>query len=294
MILRSNESVCDLVRAIFVSGSARKFLRVAAAATAFLLIAIATSRSVVGATINYGNFGANNVTFIDVSESSDDPLPLYGAPVVSGDALSFSPQQFLAKSEFGSPVSDTTDGQLTFMVQADAGQAITNINFTEGGALSVTGLSSATNDTYVDVSAIGFVTVTAIDGVGVNPIAIPIDLPFNFGVGGNGTWRKGTEGTVNGFLWNGSQNFNITQELINRGVSVQVGATKLSVNLNNILFAQSQPVGSARIDKKLFLEISTTQPDPTGGPFIPEPSTLLLAGLAVLSANGWNRRRGRC
>jgi hypothetical protein len=293
MTFRTIELTCGVART-FSSRFGRAGLPLASIAGAFFLIAVAISHSAFGASINYGDFSGDNVQFLDVTESSDDPLPLYGAPTVSGNSLSFSPQQFFAKSQFGSPINDTTDGQLTFMVQADVGQAVTDIKFTEGGALSVSGLSTATNDTYVDVSAPGFVTVTAVDGVGINPVAIPVDFKFNFGVGGNGTWRKVSEGTVNGFLWTGGQMLDITQELINRGIPVKVGASKVNINLDNILFAQSETVGSARIDKKLFLEISTTEPDPGGGPFIPEPAslTLLLFG-AVVSNLGLRTRRGR-
>ena len=276
-----------VVRAPFWGITGRDIYRLASAASIALFLVAAICQPSFSASINYGDFSGNTVEFLDVTESSDDPLPLYGAPTVSGDSLSFSPQQFLAKSEFGSPVNDTTDGQLTFMVQADAGQAVTNISFEEGGALSVTGLSSATNDTYVDVSAIGFITVTAIDGVGVNPVAIPVNLTFNFGVGGNGTWRHDSEGVVNGFLWDGNQSIDVTQELIDLGLNVKFGATKLNINLDNILFAQSEPVGSARIDKKLFLKIGTTIP-------VPEPGCMILAGIGLVGSSLLLHRRRGC
>jgi hypothetical protein len=278
MTVRSIELTRGVARAPFVGFTGRAFYRLALTASVVLFLAAAICQPSLSASINYGNFPGNTVTFIDVTESSDDPLPLYGAPTVSGDSLTFSPQQFLAKSEFQVPPSDTTDGQLTFMVQADGGQAITEISFEEGGALSVTGFTNiVTDNTRVDVSALGFATVTAIDGVAVDPVAIPINLIFNFGVGGNGTWRFVSEGSVNGFLWEGDQVLDIKQELIDRGKSVQFGATKMNINLDNILFAQSEPLGSARIDKKLFLKIGTTVP-------VPEPSSLVLAffGLVAL------------
>src|SRR5262245_6656687 len=109
MTVRPIELTRGVARAFFfrrVSG----VLPLALFASAFFLVAIAISHSAFGASINYGDFNGDNVKFLDVTESSDDPLPLYGAPTVSGDSLSFSPQQFFAKSQFGVPVNDTTDG----------------------------------------------------------------------------------------------------------------------------------------------------------------------------------------
>src|SRR5262245_53442552 len=90
---------CGVARALF-SRVGRASLPLASIASVFYLVAIATSHSAFGASINYGDFNGNNVKFLDVTESSDDALPLYGAPTVSGDSLSFSPQQFFAKSQF--------------------------------------------------------------------------------------------------------------------------------------------------------------------------------------------------
>jgi hypothetical protein len=227
-----------------------------------------------GGQINYGDFNGNSVKFLQVTESSIKPLPLYGAPTVSGDAISFSPQLFVAASNNQVPPSDETDGQLTFDISANPGSQVSNIKLDEGGSFTVGGFNNSnTDDTYVDVSAIGFITVLKVDGVGIVPQVIPINLVFDFGVGGNGTWRFKSEGGVNGKLWNGDQSFNLTQALINAGVKVTGGATLVHINLDNILFAQSELLGRARIDKKLFLEINTK---------VPEPTSLALAGLAMV------------
>jgi hypothetical protein len=287
MTLRSSEFTLGVSRAPFIHFRGGAIFRLSLLAGAAFLLATAPCRTLFGGSINYGDFDGDHVKFLQVTESSDKPLPLYGAPEVSGDSLSFNPQQFAARSDFAVPPNDTTDGQLTFNVMADQGQAVTKLSFEEGGALSVTGLSSATDDTYVDVSALGFITVTAIDGVGVNPIPIPIDLTFNFGVGGDGTWRRASEGSVNGFLWDGGQDFDLTQVLKDLGENVKVGATKLKINLDNILYAQSEPVGAARIDKKLFLHITTERPEGE----IPEPCCLALVGIGAIGVVMSARRR---
>jgi hypothetical protein len=242
----------------------------------------------VGATVSY--------TMITESTGTDPHLfppnsnaGLFGDPVVSGDSLDFQPQNFFANSDFQAPPLDKTDGKLTFMVVAHTDQYIQNINFQEGGALSVAGFG--TDNTFVDVAAIGFVQVHAVDGNPINVVTIPFDMPFNFGVAGNGTWRLGTEGNVNGFLWTGASFINIRQELINRGIPVIGGATKLSIALDNILLAQSEPLGGAFIDKKDFGGLSVTVNIPEGE--IPEPASILVAMIGLLGMTLVRRRSVR-
>jgi hypothetical protein len=181
---------------------------------------------------------------------------------------------------------DKTDGHLTFMVVAHQDQYIQNISFQEGGGLSVAGFG--TDSTLVDVSAIGFVQIHAVDGNPINVVTIPFDMPFNFGVGGNGTWRLGSEGNVNGFLWTGASLVNLNQELTNRGIPFVGGATKLSISLDNILLAQSEPLGGAFIDKKDFGGLSVTINIPGGE--IPEPVSLISAMIGMLGLLLVNRR----
>jgi hypothetical protein len=203
---------------------------------------------------------------------------------VNGNSLTFSPQLFDAISAGGAPLSETTDGQLLFMAQAKQGKFVNNIDFQEGGALTVSGVAGTTDDTQVDVSMVGFITVTEIDGVGVNPVAIPVNAVFDFGVGGNGTWRFLSEGVANGKLWNGGDFININQELTNRGVPYMGGATKVNVNIDNTLFAQSQITGSASIDKKRFFIVTVN---------VPEPASVGLLLVAMAFASVGLRKRER-
>ncbi len=276
----------------FVSGRARR-LSLTTVAVLGLLVA---GQLALATPINYGNLSGTSVDYIQVTENSatdpqyfppNPPVGLFGQPIVSGDSIDFNPQNFYALSDFQAPPVDTTDGYLTFGVDAKSGFAITDISFQEGGALSVGGFG--TDSTYVDVSAIGFINVLEVDGDPVGVVQIPINVPFNFGVAGNGTWRLGTEGDFNGFLWTGFQSIDINQYLIdNTNIDPIYGATKITVALDNILKAQSELLAGAFIDKKDFGGLSVTI---DGVPVIPEPATWLLLAICGVAAGAARRTR---
>jgi hypothetical protein len=240
------------------------------------------------AVINYGDFNGATVSFLDVTEeSTTDPLPLYGAPTLVGDSLFFSPLQFDARSTNQAPPIDTTDGHLSFDIVAHGGQAITLIDFLESGAFEVDGFVCCnTDDTSVRVNVVGNVTVLEIDGdSNIVPLVIPLTYSFVFDVGGQNLatnqWRYLSEGPESG-AWVGQDLVNIPAALAAANRPFTVGATRVNVNLDNILRAKSEPLGHAMIDKKLFLEITTT---------VPEPASVALFGLAFLAAVGLVRRR---
>ncbi len=278
---------------------APSFAKLASLAGALLLVTIVSEAF--AAPIFYGNRDGNTVEYQMITESSptdpayfppNPPLGLFGNPTASGDSLDFTPQNFFALSDFQAPPLDRTDGHLTFMIQAHDGSGINNISFQEGGALSVGGFG--TNSTYVDVSAVGFLQVHAIDNIPINVETFPINMKFNFGSNGlqdNGQWRLGTEGDMNGFLWTGGQFFDITQGLIDRGYTVGLGATKISVNLDNLLYAQSEPLAGAFIDKKDFGGLTVTVNVPGGE--IPEPTSIVLVALGLVGIACYGRRTER-
>ncbi len=253
--------------ASFVTSSTRRCLvglmAASLAVAVFWLLTPAVSHATV---INYPNMSGASVDFTAISENTHEPgpNPLFGAPVVAGDALDFTPINFAA-SALTPSTFDFHDGFLTFMAVAKAGNTIQNIQFGEGGALSVVG--SGSDDTFVNVSAVGFVKVLQIDGapLPVNTAIpqIPITLTFSFGNLGDGSWGRSSDGFANGQIWTGGQLINITQELIDRGIPFVQGATKVTIALDNALYAQSSATGGAYIDKKDYFTVTFNTPEPT-------------------------------
>lgn len=282
--------IIDLQSSRSIARCARQYWSLSVVA----LVCLAMSSLALASPIAYPNLSGTTVDYVNIQENSgtdpgyfppNPPLGLFGTPTVAGNSLDFSPNNFFADSQFGA-VPDLTDGHLTFGVNSKSGHAITNINFQEGGGVSVVGVG--TDATFVDVSAVGFINVLEIDGAAPAGLpVIPINLGFNFGAGGNGTWRRASEGFVNGFLWTGAQAIDIKGWLNANGFPTQYGATKITVSLDNSLYAQSEATGGAFIDKKDFGGLSIT----INAPVIPEPATWVLGMLGCLAVGARRRTR---
>ena len=258
----------------------------------------------------YGTFMGDAVTFIDLTEESDKALPLYGSPVnagnlpvgyppcvladmctISGNSLVFSPLFFDAESVNQVPPQDRTDGHLIFMAESKPGQTIQNINFSERGAFSVGGfVGTNTSDTYVEVTGTGVVTVLEIDdNSSIEPFNIPIDLSIIFDTAPGGDflavnrWSFSPHGAKTS-SWDGLHFIDITQALLDDGRTVVNGATKISVNFDNILVAQSELMGTALLDKKVFLIVTVNIPEPASG-------FLAMLGLTVVATAARRSRR---
>jgi hypothetical protein len=248
---------------------------------AWVLLLLVLQPSVQAASISYLDPPpGNTVDYTDVTEASGtDPVPLFGAPTVTGDSIDFNPVLFTALSQFGAPPVDLTDGQLTFKVHAHAGYAIKNISFNEGGITTVIGAGTA--NTYTDVSATGFLNISEVDGAGISVVVVPINLTFSHNA--NGTWRLVPDGLALTLPWTGGQLIDLNAALTAASVPYTLGATRISVNLNNGLIAQSEAGTIAFIDKKDFGGLSITVN-------VPEPTTMLLA-LASFGVLGLITRR---
>ena len=251
---------------------------------ALLLGISALCRPVLCAPINYGNFVGTTVTYVAVTEDSNsgDTLPLFGPPTVSGNSLDFNPVGFSATAS-GAGGNDITDGNLTFMVVAKPGYAINSLSLSEAGDTTLAGFG--TNATFTKVTGTGVLNVNEVDGVGIGALALPFSMTFTPSSGDYGLTTDFGGGPGGTIAWSGGIPFNLNAILAANSIPFVAGATKISINLDNTLTALSQAGTFSLIAKKDFGGLSVTVN-------VPEPTTVLLGGLA-LAGLAVCRRRGQ-
>ena len=231
------------------------------------------------ASINYGNFVAPpGVSFNAVTESSPtDAVPLFGPPAPFATGLDFDPASFAASSTGG--VGDITDGQLNFsaigIVSPSQVIAIDDISVFESGDFSLLGIGTVGTQVTAGVSL--RITVTAIDGVAVAPIAL---IPVNASVGFNLVANAGSVQP-----WSLGVLANVSAQLTALGHPYTYGATTVEVVIDDNLVALSQSTSAAFIAKKeLQVHVGPEQT------FVPEPGA---ASVLAMGAVCFVRRRRR-
>jgi hypothetical protein len=236
-----------------------------------------------GAPISYGSFTGTTVDYNNVTEdtTTGDSLPLFGMPVVSANSIDFNPVGFDAETS-GAGGSDDTGARLTFTIDAHAGSAISNINFSEAGDTTLSG--AGTDATSTKVTANGTLTVSEVDGAAITPIVQPIALTFTPSGGDYGLSSDGGGLPIFHTQWTGSLAVNVAQILTTAGVPFTFGATNVSVDLVNTLEARSQSGTSALINKNDFGGISITVN-------IPEPASGMLLALGLAGCFAAVRRQ---
>lgn len=227
---------------------------------------IALPSLVSAASVNYGDKVGSTIIYRNVSEDSvTDPVPLYGNPAISGNALVFTPVNFGAFASNGS--IDLTDSTLTTMIEAIPNHTISKISFAEAGDYALVG--SGTAATSAIVRAPYFVRIVEVNGVGIAPILFTSSL--SFGPSGGDYYLPGDAGSGQTFV--GSTLIDIDAILAANNVAGK--ATKVFFSMDNQLIATSEQGTISFIKKKTADGVTIT--------VVPEPTTLsALAGLSLL------------
>jgi hypothetical protein len=255
----------------------RLLLRIAASIAFGGFVGVGSSLN--AAPINYGNFNGTNVMYQNVTEdSSTDPTPLFGAPTLTNDSLTFNPVSFGA-SATGAGGVDLTDGTLAATLMTTDTKRIHKVSFAEAGDYTFAG-AVGTTATSASVGASFFLQVIGLDNVGVAPITFTGNMAF--------TPSGGTYDFVNdphgpAAIWNGTVSFDLDALLASRGISGQ--ATKILLSLDNSLFATSE-AGTASVIKKKSFEGVTIVVDTN----VPEPASLALLAVGGVMLVGRKRK----
>lgn len=249
---------------------------------------IAPFAGTAGAVVTYGNFTGTDVTYTNVEETptvlpGPSPTELFGAPVISGDTLAFTPVNFDVGVSGGSV--EFADGRLTTGLVLNPGSAIQTVNIFEGGGWGVAGGTSAT--TALETLVVNQLFITSVNGVAVNPIVVTPTITFTDTDSGSAkvttslnTIEFSSSGGLSTGSWNADASFNVPAALAGAGLTGTV--TGLELDLNNQLAVDSEANSTSFIDKKFF--------DITTGGTVPEPATI--SGM-VLAAGGLLARRRR-
>jgi hypothetical protein len=295
--IKSQSAISQSCLRAFASPVSRGFT---VAGGVVLLLAL-LARPASAAQINYGTHMGTHVTYINVTEDSgaDEPLPLLGAPIVTGNAMDFNPIGFDSSS--AGAASDTTNVNLVFGVSAKSGSRIGRLSLNEAGDTTLAGnVAPGSMATSSAVFATGVLDIHEVDFVGINTISVPFALTFS---PSGGTYVLGTDGGGGPLFhtqWAGSATLDIHAILIANGfmfppgpVDPDNGATRISINLDNTLASVSQLGTTSLIDKKDFgfnVTRFNVPTEPGGDPEVPEPASCALAAVALA---GWLTTRPR-
>ena len=237
----------------------------AQSAFALLLAVYAFSSAANAGVINHGMVMGPSVAYINVTETSADPVPIYGAPVTIGDTLTFfepsSPNPSLGfNAQAGGGAADFTDGFLNLTIMSLNGQGIPSITFSEGGDYTMSALGNALAQVSAKLNVFQL-SIVEVDNAPIGPVVLSDIQSTTFNLPGD----------PNAGVWGLSSTFDLNQALNDAGVPFASGATKLVAKVDNTLTALSQSGSVAGIFKKDFDIVP-----------VPEPTTLILAAFGLI------------
>ena len=231
--------------------------------------------------VGYGDFMGDAVWFRTVQEDSGtDPTPLYGAPTVFGNSLDFDPVSFNAFASGGGGI-DLTDGTLAMKIEAKPDVGISHLLYNEAGDFTLLGFGG--DNTLASVRAAFFVNILEVDGVGITPVNLNFSMDMS---PDGGIYRLAEQGggPLQQGNWTGALTVDINGALADAGIPFDLGATLVSVTLDNTLTALSEDGTSAFIAKKDFGGTSITV-------VVPEPGSLLLMAFGLVGLALVRRRK---
>lgn len=242
------------------------------------LCVLAVGTSAFAASMNWGDLddAAGDVMFLQVTEDNDELTLLFGTPTVTGNQIQFDPQNFQSQSSGGA--ANLIDSTATTTIMAKPNEVINNIQFTETGDYTLSGLTGG--QAQATVGAAFFITVEEVDNL---PVTLPTqseNMVFTTGSGVNGGEynRPGDDGTA--VIWDGTFFFDVDAYLASE--SIDGSATKVRVRFDNTLSTAADAVSNAFIKKKEIGGVIITTN-------IPEPASAVL--LLALTAVGLSGRR---
>lgn len=236
------------------------FMRNHLFATAAVSAALLFSAGTASATVFPGPFVGDTVTYSDVQDQDN----LFGAPTLTGDTLSFTPQGFNAESQ--NLAFDFQDGFLSTLITSNTGAFIESFTLTEAGAYRLDGVGGAgTSATSVTVDTVFAITVLGVDsGPGAGTILVADAELFTADL---------SAGAVGG-AWIGSTEVNIAALAADAGITGNI--TQVRLTLDNQLTAISEDGTFAFIDKKGVSAVSITVPEPSSALLVLGAGALLL------------------
>jgi hypothetical protein len=232
-------------------------------------------------TFNWGDLSdpGGDVMYLNVEENNSETTSLYapepgvGSPTVVGNSISFDPQGFQSQASGGT--AHMIDSQMSTTIMAKDGQAVESIAISELGDYTLDGLTGG--EAMASVGAAFFWTIEEINGVPNPQPTQTQSMQFTTGGGVNGGeyFRPGDEGTA--AIWSGSVFIDVRDYLNSNGLG-DAFATKVRLTFDNTLQTAADAVSNAFIKKKELGGSVVVTVDTSA---IPEPATIVLAGIAL-------------
>jgi hypothetical protein len=213
------------------------------------------------AMMNYGDFGAATVDFLDVTEDNLEPNLLYQINGTVGDILLIDPDQFGAQKDPG-PGADFIDSELEMVIMAKPGESVDQISFSEEGDYTIVGSGN------VAASVAFFWQITEVDGTPIAPVS------------GSGSADFSASTPMAGGLWDIDFTVDLNDSLADAGMSGTItkaifrfdnSLTSTAADANSIAFIKKKQIGGVRV-------------------MVPEPSGVVTLLVGLMGLLGYRRR----